>query len=119
MNFLHWMLLPTGNIENIREIVPKRPGIYAIFYADTGKCFYVGRAMDSIRKRLMMHYGKDAEENYRRMLGELLAPEKFCFWFHEIKRPSEMSGQKFKCILAAMEAMCSAAWMPKVESKVF
>jgi hypothetical protein len=51
--------LPTGNIENIREIVPKRPGIYAIFYADTGKCFYVGRAMDSIRKRLMMHYGKD------------------------------------------------------------
>jgi len=108
-----------GGLDEIRRVVPAQPGVYAIFYADVGKCFYVGSSVNSIRARLLMHYGKDAKVNYRGKLHKLLTPEKFRFWFYEIKRPSEISGQRFRCIVTALEAMCSASWKPEVESKKF
>jgi len=111
--------LRVGGIDEIRRVVPAQPGVYAIFYIDVGKCFYVGSSVKSIRGRLLTHYGKDAKENYRGKLHKLLAPEKFPFWFFEIKRPSEISGQRFRCIVTALEAMCSASWEPEVESKKF
>lgn len=111
--------LRTGNMEEINQVAPAKPGIYAIFYADSTNCFYVGASVNSIRSRLSMHFGKDARENYRGKLSVLLQPQKFRFWFCEITQPAEVDKQHFKCIVTALEAMCSASWNPEVTSRKF
>jgi hypothetical protein len=112
------LALNRGGLDEISEVVPKAPGIYAIFRKD-GRCFYVGSSIKSIRSRLIRHYGKDAELDYRGRLHELLDPDGFTFWFHKIKPPIEMEKREFKCLIASIEAVCSAAWNPEVQSRMY
>ncbi len=112
--------LITGGKDKINEIVPKSPGIYAIFYADTRKCLYVGSSTVSICKRLYIHYTKDVTENYKELFYKLQNPWEFRFWFYELRRPTEKENlQKFKCRIIALEAICSASWNPEVKSSKF
>jgi len=106
--------LRAGGIAEIREVVPARPGIYAIFYKNGVTCFYVGSSASSIRTRLLIHYGANAKDNYRGKLGKLRATDKFRFWFHVIEKPTRISD--FRSFVAGIEALCSAAWNPEVRS---
>ena len=111
--------LQEGRHEEIKRDAPNTPGIYAIFHKDNLKCFYVGSSVKSIRERLKMHYGKDAKKDYREKLGQLRNPENFYYWYYEIVCPTTLDKQDFKCLIAMVEAMCSAAWKPDVPSYKF
>lgn len=111
--------LKPASIGAISRVAPARPGIYAIFYANAADCLYVGSSINPIRSRLLTHFRKDAEENYRGKLSALREPQGFCFWFYEITRPVGVDRQHFKCVVNALEAVCSAAWKPEVTSRKF
>jgi hypothetical protein len=112
-------LLHSGDIEDIKRTVPSKPGVYAIFYADSDRCFYVGKAVHSMRKRLVDHYRKDARADYRGLLHKLSDPQDFRFWFHQVRKSSNSTDHELKCLLTAVEAVISAAWKPEVVSRHF
>ena len=66
-----------GKPSNKHDI-PKKPGVYAIFYED-GKCFYVGSSQKNIRERLMTHY---------RDKGDIKRHGSF-FWHGDTQRDKE------------------------------
>jgi len=110
--------LHKGGYKQVKMSVPPEPGIYAIFRTN-GDCFYVGSSINSMKGRLLTHYGKDAKQNYRGLLGELKDHTRFRYWYWPIRKPSSWGSQRFKCLIIGLEAACSAAWNPNVVSLKF